>query len=204
MIGVTYNRLTVISEVAKELRPVQTKGRYFVCECTCGGKVVVRKDHLQDGNTKSCGCLDRENLKSGCNRTIHGMSGSKVYISWKGMVRRCTDKSQFFYKYYGGKGITVCERWLKFENFLEDMGEPEEGFTIERKNVHEDYTPENCIWIRKEEQCNNRSNTLYLEVEGITKTLKEWSGDLQVSYQLLYWRLKQGWSPLTILIGKGK
>ncbi len=100
--------------------------------------------------------------------------------------QRCYNPSCRDYKYYGGRGITICERWLAdFQNFLDDMGLRPDGMTLERKDVNGPYSPENCVWATRKEQTENRRDTLTLTVDGVTKTLNEWSAETGISYGTL-------------------
>lgn len=91
---------------------------------------------------------------------------SRTYSSWMSMRRRCCDPKMDSYPHYGGRGIVVCDRWDSFENFLEDMGECPDGFSIERNDVNGNYTPKNCKWILLEEQAFNRNNSVLVEIDG--------------------------------------
>lgn len=113
--------------------------------------------------------------------------------SWSGARARCNNPNNPRYSDYGGRGIRVSEAWARFEAFLLDMGHPEPGQTLDRIDVNGDYSPENCRWIGRKEQNDNRRNTVRLVYEGASKTLKEWSRDLGVPYHSLKWRAKQGW-----------
>lgn len=97
----------------------------------------------------------------------HGMEGTPTYNSWSSMIQRCTNPHAHNYKYWGGRGISVCERWLKFENFLEDMGERPEGLTLDRVDTHRDYGPSNCRWATHVEQARNRTNTKLTEADAV-------------------------------------
>ena len=105
------------------------------------------------------------------------------------MLRRCNDKNASQFKYYGGRGIKVCDRWNSFENFYADMGEKPDGLTIERIDNDGNYCPQNCKWATKEEQMRNRRNTLFVTYNDKTKTLKEWAKDLGIKYSILWKRL---------------
>ena len=126
----------------------------FKCQCDCGKITTPASVSLRKGLTKSCGCLSHKSL--GIRNRKHGYSGTPTYQSWANMVRRCTDKNAKDYRYYGGRGIKVCIRWLKFENFLKDMGEKPEGMTIERVHNDRDYKPSNCKWATMSEQNRNK------------------------------------------------
>lgn len=153
-LGNKYNRLTVIGEVEK-----QSRKRYLKCVCDCGQQTVVRSDKLKSGHTKSCGCLQRERVRDALSKTkTHGMTNSGEYYIWCGMKSRCFNENNKSYKYYGGRGITVCDRWRdSFENFYEDMGpRPSSIHQIDRINNDGNYEPGNCKWRTPSENCLNR------------------------------------------------
>jgi hypothetical protein len=124
---------------------------YWKCICDCGNKITTRSNALRKGEKKTCGCVN-PNYKHGAIRT-------RTYISWGSMKQRCANEKATGYKNYGGRGITVCERWLGkdgFVNFLEDMGERPEGLSIDRIYNDGNYEPSNCRWATKKEQENNK------------------------------------------------
>ena len=150
--GLKVGRLLVLEETDKRIfRKVVWK-----CLCDCGNIVEVRSSNLSTGGTKSCGCLNREprmtNLKHGHRRT---KKVTATYISWANMLNRCSSPNSPEFHRYGGRGITVCERWNDFRNFLEDMGIRPEGLTIDRIDNDRGYEPENCRWVTHKE--NNRN-----------------------------------------------
>jgi hypothetical protein len=158
------------------------------CECQCGNKeVYVPANMLVSLNTGSCGC----------SRTKHGDTYTILYQKWRDIIQRCRNPRNKRYKDYGGRGITVCDQWLEYENFRNWALENgyDDKLTIDRVDNHQGYCPGNCRWAtRKEQQRNMRSNHL-LTACGQTKTLIEWSENTGLAYNTIRLRLKRGWSP---------
>jgi len=139
-------------------------GALWRCACDCGSEVVVIAAHLRNGNTSSCGCLKRERTIE--IRTIHGYAKSKntikrkTYRAWAEAIKRCTKTSCQRFKNYGGRGISICDRWRNsFESFLSDMGDCPHGFSLERIDVNGNYEPSNCTWIPLKDQQKNTTRT---------------------------------------------
>ena len=148
--GNRYGRLTVIS-----FSRSKNKKRRWNCICDCGNKTEVVGSNLGRA-TFSCGCLQQENTRLGNNAT-HGMKNSLEYSVWVSMKQRCLNQNHMAYHNYGGRGITVCERWMKFENFIEDMGvRPSKGLELDRINNEEGYCKDNCRWATRAENAKNR------------------------------------------------
>lgn len=170
----------------------------WACLCDCGKETTVSAPNLTSGNTKSCGCLNARLSKE--RNTRHGHCAdyvsSKTYQTWQNMHKRCYSKSDNRYADYGGRGITVCERWAKFENFLADMGEPPTSHhSIERQDNNGNYTPENCVWASKPVQMKNRRNAYLITHEGQTKNLCDWAVERNIKPDTIAARLKQyGWT----------
>ncbi len=124
--------------------------------------------------------------------TKHGMFGTRTYNIWGKMIQRCTNPKVYNFDDYGGRGITVCARWRKFENFFADMGEAPDGLSIERKENDKGYKPGNCEWATCKKQNNNRRSNAFITHGGETKTIQQWAEDKGIEPSLLRWRLKVG------------
>lgn len=175
----------------------------YRCDC---GKVFSMQCRSENG-TKSCGCyakeVARKLLTGNQNRTKHGLSNSATHKSWSGMKARCQNQNHREYPRYGGRGITVCESWILFENFLKDMGECPEGCSIDRIDNDGNYEPSNCRWATDKEQARNRRSSRLLTVDGVTKTVAEWSEHENATKATnIYRRLDLGWSDAEAVFGR--
>lgn len=148
----------------------------WVCKCDCGTELLVRSRLLRLGYTKSCGCL-RKN-RTGARFTIDGRTSHPLYITWASMIARCKYKGDSSYHKYGGRGITVCERWRIFSNFLADMGPRPEGTSLDRIDSNGHYSPENCRWADPATQSRNRRVCRFVTYQGKTQTLAEWDREM--------------------------
>ena len=159
LVGQRFSRLVVLAE-APGARVM------WRCRCDCGKETVVASCNLRGGKTKSCGCLSRDNLSAIAikRNTVHGHNKvgaqTPTHKSWAAMMSRCRCETDTNFPSYGGRGISVCDRWQSYENFLADMGERPAGRTIDRRNVDGNYEPGNCRWAtRSEQQRNKRDKT---------------------------------------------
>ena len=185
-VGDKYGRWTV-------LKPIKL-GRQakWLCKCECGTEKIVPAQNLKTGKSKSCGCLNRELASIRLHNIAfkHGSFPQKLYVAWQNMKLRCTslDKSGRYYK----RGIFVCDEWknsfLAFREWALKNGY-QENLTIDRIDVNGNYEPSNCRWITMKEQSNNRSTNHFVEFNGETHTIAEWSNILNVSYGKVKYRV---------------
>jgi len=183
--GQRFGRLTV-TERAENRNGVA----WWKCTCDCGKVTEVRGAVLRNGHTKSCGCGSAIKAK-------HRLRKSPEYTVWVNMRGRCNDPNDHSYADYGGRGIRVCSRWEQsFENFYADMGQrPSKNHQIERTNNAGPYSPDNCRWATRIEQCNNRRSTVLVEWRGMKQTLPQWCRQVGLPHRTVWHRInKAGWS----------
>lgn len=204
-IGQNFNRLTV-----RSLPFYQNGGRKMIVSCSCGSPdkaVTIRSVII--GETVSCGCYIKElagkrftdqNYKHGAYNKKHGKSTVRA---WMSMVSRCYNQDNKHYKDYGGRGITVCDRWLSHNGstyFVSDMGlKPSAKHSLDRIDNSLGYSPENCRWATPEIQSRNRRNVIVITHLGKTLCLKQWSRELGIHYQTLRQRIRRGWPLARVL-----
>ena len=207
-VGDRSARWEVIGVAESRRRPSGNLIRYWRCRCTCGKEKEIADYHLNSGATKSCGCLSGEvtALRNTKTRKWNGSSRSLEYHTWQGMHHRCKRPSSPVYRYYGGRGITVCPEWDNFDKFLQDMGPiPGPDFSLDRIDVNEGYNPSNCRWATWWEQQSNRRDNIYVEVDGERLCASEAARRLGMKPKTLQARLRDGWSAqdaLTHPLGK--
>lgn len=186
--GETFGNWTVLEQLTHKGHCVSR------CRCKCGTERIIRNECLRSGRRKSCGCS---------MRTQDGKSKSKEYNSWKNMLTRCTNPASDNYPLYGGRGIRVCDRWLVFSNFLDDMGYiPSKGMSIDRIDSDGHYEKTNCRWATACEQSNNRRNNHLITAYGETLTLMQWAKKSKINKSTIFRRLKRGLTEEEAVCGK--
>lgn len=190
--GQQFGRLTVTAFAGYLKQPNGKSEAAWQCSCSCGTTVTVRAAKLRNGHTTSCGCYTRE--LTTLRNNVHGLSGHPLYGAWGQMITRCTNPNDKSYPDYGGRGITVCDRWRNsFEAFLTDMGERPNGMTLDRIDADGDYKPGNCRWATSAEQQRNKRNSVWLEYAEVRLPLTDWAAALGLNYYTLHRRVSDGW-----------
>ena len=189
--GQKFGRLTVI-ERAENGKQGHT---YWLCKCICGNKTIVRGNHLRKGLIRSCGCLESENRKT--MSTTHGLTKTRLYNIWGHIIQRCTNPNSKNYKRYGGRGITICEKWrndfVSFYKWAINNGYKDD-LTIDRIDNNKGYFPDNCRWTDKITQANNTRSNRFLTFNNKTQTIAQWARELELNANRIGDRLNHGWS----------
>jgi hypothetical protein len=192
--GKRFSRLLVESEAGRDKRGAVL----WQCVCDCGTQKVVPADQLRSGHTQSCGCLQSEAARrNGFANATHGGcrrgKRDKEYGVYRQMHTRCENPNSKDYPNYGGRGIKVCERWNKYEHFIADMGpRPSDDHEIDRIDNEGDYCPENCVWTLKRLNLGHTRKSVYMTINGVTKTQSEWADALGMNRMTLWSRKKRG------------
>ncbi len=190
IIGCRYGKLTVIKEVG-----VNKYGKkLWECECDCGNKVIHSSSELNYGRVKSCGCLKHE---SGEMRKKYNARDRKLYFRWSNIKGRCYNPNDPAYNNYGGRGIKMCPEWemdfFAFRDWSIENGY-NELLSIDRIDNNKGYSPDNCRWTDHKTQSNNRRSNHYITINGVTKTMKQWSEEYGIAYHQVQKRIASGWS----------
>lgn len=170
---------------------------YWLCLCDCGTIKTIAGSHLRNSATQSCGCFCKQQSARAKYRHGYTFGGiiPREYKIWVGIRKRCLNPKDEAFKYYGGRGIKICDSWLaSFENFFKDMGKSPPGMSINRKNNDGDYCPENCAWATAKEQNNNSRNCHLITFNGITKNVTAWAVEVGIKTRILQWRIYKGWT----------
>lgn len=184
------------------VRRADGRGTRSRCEakCECGDVAEYDYDNIRRGNTSRCrqcaiGSRARNRKKHGRSYSATSGSADKAYSAWSKLRGRCNNLNDPRYSDYGGRGISVCKRWDRFENFLADMGEPPtKAHSIDRINVDGDYCPENCKWASAKEQANNKRTNRRLTIGNETLNLCQWAERYKINAGTIARRLSRGWS----------
>lgn len=186
--GKEFSRWTVL----KRGRTADNGQLLWLCKCACGTEKEIFGAALKNGKSKSCGCLVRDTF--GSNAHVHGMRQSDEYRIWSLMRSRCENKNTHAFHLYGGRGISVCSRWLEFENFYSDMGErPSKNHSIDRyPNKNGNYEPSNCRWATWKEQQRNRCDNRIFTFNGVTASLAELCEINGCRYGTVHARIQKG------------
>lgn len=192
--GEKFHSLTAICFDHRDNR--YTGGAHFWrFRCDCGNEIVARKNAVVSGNTKWCPkCSRNRHAKM---VTKHGMHDTRLYREWAGIIQRCTNPNSTSWDRYGGKGISVCDEWKRFEPFAEWALENgySDDLTIDRIDSKGNYEPSNCRWATIREQANNKADTLWILYNGVLRPLSMWSEMIGIKYHTLYDRLfTYGWT----------
>lgn len=191
IIGRRYGTLTVREFISRD----EKRKEYYLCDCDCGNTITAMKHILMFGKRTSCGC------KKGQATIKHGCGGKWIktpeYRAWRAMIDRCTLPSSIGYLHYGGRGISVCDRWRHdFPAFLHDMGlKPSPKHSLDRENNDGNYEPGNCRWATPHQQARNRSDNHVLEYGGLSMPITDWAAKIGVPMATLHSRItKLGYS----------
>ena len=194
--GQRFGRLVAIAPTT-ERRDRKVVWRF---SCDCGEESLNIGTVVSRGDAKSCGCLLAESRSA---RRIHGMSDTAAYRCWRNMRSRCENENVKSYADYGGRGITVCARWMSFTAFIEDMGQPPSSDAqIDRIDNDGDYTPENCRWVSREQNASHKRNTHLVTAFGRTLHAAAWSRETGIKYTTLLRRLRAGEHPESAMTRK--
>lgn len=184
-IGLKFNNLTII-----EALPRENGYRYVIVKCDCGKTKRCSLDNVKTGKSKTCGCLPKP-IK-------HGLIDHPIYKIWCKMKYRCYNKKAVEYKWYGAEGVIVCDEWLNdfqaFYTWAISNGWAK-GLEIDKDiKGGKIYSPDNCCFVTKKVNCNNRRSNKYLTLNDETLTVAQWSDRMGISQQVIYRRMKNGWS----------
>lgn len=186
--GLRFGKLTVIRRAELDTKSGNAK---WVCKCDCGNISTVIGSKLRSGHTKSCGCNRISNVAKGCSK-------ERLYRIWYKMKIRCYSETDEHYKWYGGRGIRVCDAWLNdfytFKNWALKHGYSE-TLSIDRIDVNGNYCPENCRWVSQKIQCNNQTKNRRVTFENKEYTISQFAELLNYDYHTVINRLRLGWTP---------
>ena len=191
--GQKFGRLTVLRQAPDKIKPSGAHSKMWECKCDCGNIKIISRSSLVSGDTVSCGCYHKEHAHDYGKK--HGLTNTKLYTKWSGIVQRCTNPNAIHYDMYGGRGITICDEWrndfYSFYSWSIENGY-KDGLTIDRIDNNKGYYPENCRWTDLETQANNTRRNHYITYNNETKTLTQWARLLNVNVETLRYRVNHG------------
>jgi hypothetical protein len=188
LIGKRYGRLTVMEYITGN-----PKHKLVKCICDCGKEWTGRASSLKSGNTLSCGCFKKETTAK--KHLKHGLFGTRIYRTWSHIIQRCENPKTENYKYYGGRGIKVCDEWHKFEVFYQwaMANGYEDNLEIDRIDSNRSYEPDNCRWVTRKENNRNTRNNHFIKIGSETKPIGEWAEISGIRAGTILQRIKAGW-----------
>lgn len=189
--GQRFGRLLVVGPIE-----VRRSYVYWHAKCECGKDVEIRSSHLLDGSTQSCGCWRKE--RGASQSTVHGLYRSRIYKIWAGIKSRCNNPNDLGYRNYGGRGVTICQKWNdSFVAFNADVamlaGYNDPSLSLDRINNDGNYEPSNVRWATNAQQRRNSRQNHMLTHKGKTQCLVDWAIECGLTHTLLSQRLKMGW-----------
>lgn len=185
--GQRFGRLIVVERVNKIGRGV------WKCKCDCGKEATVTQSNLKVGRTRSCGCLKIDETRK--LLTTHGCTDTVLHNLWMGMLSRCSNKNEKSYPRYGGRGISVCDRWKEsFVNFKNDVGERPDGCSLDRINNDGNYEPGNVRWATRAVQARNTRRTIMITAFGETLCIQDQANKFAIGASIVRSRINLGWS----------
>lgn len=192
VVGKTFGHLTVLY-----VTKIRGRNKRLVCECSCGNVISTQFWNVIRGQSKSCGCQRGNYISEG--KTRHGQAAehgrTSEYNTWARIWDRCTNENNKKFMDYGGRGITVCDRWIVFEDFFADMGKkPTPKHSIERLDNSSGYGPGNCAWATNKAQSRNRRSNQNMTVDGMTLCATDWATKVGLKPLTILARIRSGWS----------
>lgn len=192
--GKRFGKLVVIKRAGSD----KHKNATWLCKCDCGNETIVSGAYLRQGETRSCGCLQRKVIREAM--TTHGLSKTRLYRVWAGIKNRCYNPRAENYKYYGAKGVTMCDEWkndfLSFRDWALNNGYDESAktqvCTVDRINCGKSYSPNNCRIANHVTQCNNQTSNRIFTYNGTSKSMAEWARVFGIKYTTLRARIRRG------------
>jgi hypothetical protein len=193
MTGYRFGSLQVVERSGYRHTPGGQRQIVWRCRCECGNEIKRPGCWLRHGSYASCGCKRGELVTARKTKHGHAKKGSysKTYMIWESMRARCANANNKRYLRYGGRGISVCDRWNDFSLFLEDMGEAPKGLSIERIDNNLGYSPQNCKWASHADQCRNKTVNVFVVVDGIKICISDACRVFRVHFSSIHRKMKK-------------